>query len=83
LKPGDLVTVRDGPDKVPVPNASPVPAGGKAKGTTVHTSIGPRPPAGELVARQVIVRPAGESPKPGGKKQQAQIQTGGSDAAGQ
>src|SRR4051794_2049472 len=31
LKQGDEVTVRDGPDKVPVPNASPVPAGGKTR----------------------------------------------------
>jgi hypothetical protein len=83
LKPGDWVTVRDGPDRVPVPNASPVPSGGKAKGTTVHTSVGPRPPAGESIARQVIVRPAGETPKAGGKGKQAQLQNGGSNGTGQ
>jgi hypothetical protein len=83
LKPGDWVTVRDGPDKVPVPNATPVPAGGEEKRTTVHTSIGPRPPAGESIARQVLVRQAGQTSKVGGKGKQAQLQNGGSNGTGQ
>jgi hypothetical protein len=95
LKQGDEVIVRDGPDKVPVPNATPGPAGGKARGTTAHTSLAPRPAPGELIARQVIVRPSGEQAK--GKKGQAagvpqnsqpengpaSAQDGGDDATGQ
>jgi hypothetical protein len=83
LKAGDQVTVRDGPDRVPVPNVSPVPSGGNAKATTVHTSIGPRPPAGESIARQVMVRPAGETRKASGKGRQAQLQDGGNNGTGQ
>jgi len=83
LRPGDWVMVRDGPDKVPAPNASPARSGREAKGTTVHTSIAPRPPAGESVARQVLVRPADEPPKSGGKGKQAHLQNGGGDGTGQ
>jgi hypothetical protein len=95
LKPGDEVVVRDGPDKVPAPNASPVLGGGKVKGTTAHTNIAPRPASGELIARQVMVRPAGEQAR--GKKGQtaggtqtsqsvngpASAQDGGTDGTGQ
>jgi hypothetical protein len=95
LKQGDTVIVRDGPDKVQVPNATPDPAGGKVKRTANHTSISPRPAPGELIARQVMVRPAGENAKgkkaqPAGKPKNGQpangaasAQDGGSDATGQ